>query len=243
MSLVNNANPAKVGKNFADKELQRNQKRAPDTMSGRFQPTIDRNTSPLLDPDAVEDGGAQAPQPASWIEGQNVQIQQERNRFNQAATNVQAIQEAQEDKEAQSVDTSSTETDTSDPTGDNPLPSGKRRQIIEEASTYEGADYELGGRTAKGIDCSGLILSVYNKLGFDLDTHLVSGIAKEMPGVKTAVENLKPGDLVVWGENSHIAIYAGDGMIWDSSSSKGTSRRPLWGGKGQYGIAVQLPGD
>jgi len=230
--LNNNANPARVAKNFADKELQRAQNKAPDTMSGVFQPLIEREDPSLPSPDSI---GAQAPQPASWIEGQNVQLQQERDRFSQAEANVNAMKlQAQE---VQAVDTSTTTE------GNNPLATGTRQQILNEASKYAGADYQLGGRTAKGIDCSGLILSVYNKLGFSLDTHLVSGIAREIPGVKTAVENLKPGDLVVWGENSHIAIYAGNGMIWDSSRSKGTTRRPLWGGKGQYGIAVQLPGD
>jgi len=31
-------------------------------------------------------------------------------------------------------------------------------------------------------------------------------------------------------------------MIWDASSGKGTTRRPLWSGK-TYGIAVKLPGE
>jgi cell wall-associated NlpC family hydrolase len=232
--LNNNANPARVAKNFADKELQRTQNVRPDTMRGQFQPTIDRPESSLPSPDSI---GAQAPQPASWIEGQNVQLQQERDRFNQADAAINSMRSAQEFENQQAVETSSaTDSDSS-------LPSGKRQQILNETAKYAGSDYQLGGRTAKGIDCSGLVLSVYNKLGYNLDTHLVSGIRKEMPGVKTAVENLKPGDLVVWGDDSHIAIYAGEGMIWDASSSKGTTRRPLWGGKGQYGIAIQLPGD
>jgi len=237
--LNNNANPARVAKNFADKELQRAQNKAPDTMSGVFQPLIEREEPSLPSPDSI---GAQAPQPASWTEGQNVQIQQERDRFSQAEANVNAMnlqaQEAQQVEDNSATNGIKTATE-----GNNSLTSGDRQQILNEASTYAGADYQLGGRTAKGIDCSGLVLSVYNKLGYSLDTHLVSGIRKEIPGVRTAVENLKPGDLVVWGDDSHIAIYAGNGMIWDSSRSKGTTRRPLWGGKGQYGIAVQLPGD
>ena len=87
-------------------------------------------------------------------------------------------------------------------------------------------------------------MSVYNSLGFDIKSHSVSGQARAIPGVKTAVNNLKPGDLVVWNDNSHIAIYAGNGQIWDSSRSKGTSLRPLWGRPNEvYGIAVRLPGE
>jgi cell wall-associated NlpC family hydrolase len=87
-------------------------------------------------------------------------------------------------------------------------------------------------------------MSVYNSMGFNIQSHSVSGQARAIPGVKTAVSNLKPGDLVVWNDNSHIAIYAGNGQIWDASRSRGTSLRPLWAPQNQvYGIAVKLPGE
>jgi cell wall-associated NlpC family hydrolase len=122
--------------------------------------------------------------------------------------------------------------------------SAPRQQLLNQTAGYAGTRYQLGGRTARGIDCSGLVMSVYNSMGFDIKSHSVSGQARSIPGVKTSVTNLRPGDLVVWGDNSHIAIYAGNGMIWDASRSKGTSLRPLWAPQNQvYGIAVKLPGE
>jgi cell wall-associated NlpC family hydrolase len=122
--------------------------------------------------------------------------------------------------------------------------SQSRQQLLRKTSSYSGTPYQLGGRTAQGIDCSGLVMSVYNSLGFKVQSHSVSGQARAIPGVKTAVNNLRPGDLVVWNDNSHIAVYAGNGQIWDASRSKGTSLRPLWAPQNQvYGIAVKLPGE
>jgi cell wall-associated NlpC family hydrolase len=120
--------------------------------------------------------------------------------------------------------------------------SGRFQPAIGRNDVYAGTPYQLGGRTATGIDCSGLVMSVYNQLGFNIKSHSVSGQANSIPGVKTSVSNLRPGDLVVWGDNSHIAVYAGNGQIWDASRSKGTSLRPLWSNQ-VYGIAVKLPGE
>ncbi len=120
--------------------------------------------------------------------------------------------------------------------------SDARQQALNKTASYAGTPYQLGGRTVKGIDCSGLVMSVYNQLGFNIQSHSVSGQAATIPGVRTTTNNLRPGDLVVWNDNSHIAVYAGNGMIWDASSSKGTTMRPLWSDK-TYGVALRLPGE
>lgn len=122
--------------------------------------------------------------------------------------------------------------------------SAGRQRILNTAAQYGGTRYQLGGRTATGIDCSGLVMSVYNQLGFNIRSHSVSGQARSVPGVKTDVRNLRPGDLVVWNDNSHIAIYAGNGQIWDASRSRGTTLRNLWASPDKvYGLALRLPGD
>jgi len=207
----------------------------PDTMSGRLQPALSEQPEPTS---VAERGMAES----RWMDEQNVALQQEQEQLQQSTMN--AIQARQQRQQAQQQQ----ETSNKAPAQYNYDPdysvSDTRQQILQRTSQYQGTPYQLGGRTAQGIDCSGLVMSVYNSLGFDIKSHSVSGQARSIPGVKTAVNNLKPGDLVVWNDESHIAIYAGNGQIWDASRSKGTTLRPLWARPDQvYGIAVRLPGE
>ena len=83
---------------------------------------------------------------------------------------------------------------------------------VEEARTFLGAPYEWGGMTAGGIDCSGLVHMAYRRLGLlvprDADQ-------QERAGHPVAEDDLRPGDLVTYGEETttHIAFWLGDGRI------------------------------
>lgn len=119
-----------------------------------------------------------------------------------------------------------------------------RQDVVRRTASYAGTPYQLGGRTAQGIDCSGLVMAVYNQAGFDISQHSAGWQGRNIPGVRTAVSNLQPGDVVAWKDGSHIAIYAGNGMIWDASRSKGTSMRKLWAPQSAvYGIKLKFPGE
>lgn len=125
--------------------------------------------------------------------------------------------------------------------------SDSRNQVLGLASSYIGSPYRLGGTTTQGIDCSGLVKMVYAQLGYNL-AHYVPTQAQQMPGVRTSVSNLRPGDLVVWADGSHIAIYAGNGQIIESQlgarSGPGVRRANLYTDYGPvYGIALRLPGE
>ena len=215
----------------------------PDTMSGRLQPALSEQPglSEQEEPMSALERGLAGP---SWIDEQNVTVQREQAALQDATS--RAVQAVQQRQQAQMQPTQQGTSSLGDrqvyqPDGSLSQP---RQQLLQETAEYAGSPYRLGGRTAQGIDCSGLVMSVYNSLGFDIKSHSVSGQARSIPGVKTSVNNLKPGDLVVWGDNSHIAIYAGNGQIWDASRSRGTSLRPLWGRPNEvYGIAVRLPGE
>ena len=123
--------------------------------------------------------------------------------------------------------------------------SGLRGKAIGLASTYLGSRYVLGGNTHQGIDCSGLVQQVYRQLGFS-PPRLAAQQAASMPGVRTSVNNLRPGDLVAWADGSHIAIYAGGGMIIQAANPRqGVIRSPLSQQTNQnyYGLAIKFPGE
>lgn len=123
--------------------------------------------------------------------------------------------------------------------------SNSRNKLLRNASSYIGSPYVLGGTTKQGIDCSGLVMSVYNKMGFNVSQHSATWQGRNIPGVRTAVSNLRPGDLVAWKDGSHIAIYAGNGQIIEAANTRvGTVKRKLWADPSDVvGIAVKLPGE
>lgn len=87
---------------------------------------------------------------------------------------------------------------------------------VEEARGYLGAPYEWGGMTERGIDCSGLVHMAYRRLG-----KLVPRDAdqQEEAGKPIADNELRPGDLITYGEDSatHIAFWLGEGRILHST--------------------------
>lgn len=123
--------------------------------------------------------------------------------------------------------------------------SSSRNQLINNAKSYLGTDYQLGGTTYKGIDCSGLVMQVYNKMGFNITQHSAGWQGRNIPGVRTSINNLRPGDIVAWKDGSHIAIWAGNGQIIEAANPRvGTVQRRLWADPSQViGIAVRLPGE
>lgn len=120
--------------------------------------------------------------------------------------------------------------------------SASRNSVLSQASSYIGSPYVLGGTTRQGIDCSGLVMMIYNQFGYNLN-HSANAQGRTIPGVRTSIDNLRPGDLVAWQDGSHIAIYAGNGEIIEAANERvGTVRRKIWS-NAVYGIALRLPGE
>ena len=73
----------------------------------------------------------------------------------------------------------------------------------------------------KGADCSGLVLAVFKKYGISL-SH--SSRAQANEGTKISASDLKPGDLIFYGNGkgniNHVAIYIGGGQVIHASSPK-----------------------
>ena len=91
---------------------------------------------------------------------------------------------------------------------------------VEEARSFLGAPYLLGGMTAEGIDCSGLVHMAYRRLG-----RLVPRDAdqQEEAGRPVRDEDLRPGDLITYGDAAadHVAFWLGSGRILHATGREG----------------------
>lgn len=103
--------------------------------------------------------------------------------------------------------TSSTVTSTAAALGAEP---GERLRLVGAALSYLGVPYVFGGASRSGIDCSGLIMDAYATIGMTL-SHGV--IAQDAAGTQIGEGQAEPGDLVVFDNDDHVAMYLGDGKI------------------------------
>ncbi len=103
------------------------------------------------------------------------------------------------------------------------LPSPQEGSPVEEARRYLGAPYEWGGMTKTGIDCSGLVHMAYRHLGRLV---LRDADQQEAAGVEVSDAELRPGDLITYGEAKadHIAFWRGEGRILHASGRDGVNR-------------------
>ena len=104
-----------------------------------------------------------------------------------------------------------------------------RRKIVTEAEKYIGVPYQWGGESAEtGFDCSGLVLSVYRKVGIDMPRTASSQFGR---GRFVKRKNLAKGDLVFFKSRdkiSHVGIYVGAGrFIHAPSRGKTVCRESL----------------
>lgn len=99
--------------------------------------------------------------------------------------------------------------------------------VVTAAESFLPLDipYLWGGKTTKGMDCSGFIWNVLKRAGYDVP-YRTSGALKSWADPVSGGEAL-PGDLVFWP--GHAAIYAGDGRIYDSGTRRGVAERAIWG--------------
>ena len=101
--------------------------------------------------------------------------------------------------------------------------------IIDVADNYGGVPYVRGGTTPKGFDCSGYTSYVFRQLGVSLPRTSQSQKAWADP---VSFEDRQVGDLIFWqgGGTNHVAIYAGDGMMWDSPRpGRRVGKTAIWG--------------
>lgn len=105
-----------------------------------------------------------------------------------------------------------------------------RETIIENCKKYLGKPYVWGGESMEegGYDCSGYVYSVLKDSGVKVGRATADGYRKL--GKKISSGQKQKGDLLFFGTSAratHIAIYAGNGKMYESiGSSKNTKSNP-----------------
>lgn len=98
-----------------------------------------------------------------------------------------------------------------------------RTLLVSEAEKWKGVRYKSGGEGKNGVDCSGFVMKVYEKVtGYKLPRN---SAAQQRICKSINKKELQAGDLVffnIGGKRiNHVAMYIGDGNIIHASGSRG----------------------
>ena len=94
-------------------------------------------------------------------------------------------------------------------------------RAVAAARSLIGTHYLLGGNGAGGIDCSGLTSYAWRHAGVNIP-RIANDQWHRLPRV--SLSHLEPGDIVAFGYSfgyaNHVGLYAGHGLIIDTSSHR-----------------------
>jgi len=96
---------------------------------------------------------------------------------------------------------------------------GSVEAFVNAALAQEGKKYVLGGKGPNSFDCSGLVYYALNQSGNSVGYMTSGGWAKSGYTTIGSVDELQRGDVICI--TGHVAIYLGDGMMVDASTSNG----------------------
>ena len=97
-------------------------------------------------------------------------------------------------------------------------------QFVQQAKSYLGTPYRWGGDDRSGMDCSGLVVRVYQDTYQWQLPHKSSLLYKE--GSPVSLRSLEVGDLVFFhqyrgNQISHVGIYLGNKTFIHATTSRG----------------------
>ena len=115
------------------------------------------------------------------------------------------------------------------------------RKLLTSYKKWRGTKYAWGGDSKNGIDCSALTRRVYRE-AFNKELPRVSQ-QQIKKGTRVSAKNLKSGDIVYFtpeNRTSHTAVYVGNSLFINASSSKGvvmsSLKSPYWRKYFKYGV-------
>ncbi|HDT2077343.1 glycoside hydrolase [Enterobacter cloacae] len=99
-----------------------------------------------------------------------------------------------------------------------------RSRILEQYQKWKGTQYQWGGTTHRGVDCSALMQHLFSDA---VHLNLPRTTSEQIHrGVQVAQYRLKAGDLVFFqtGPNrKHVGVYIGNSQFIHASSSQGVT--------------------
>ncbi len=101
------------------------------------------------------------------------------------------------------------------------LPRVRRDDLLSEISLYHGVPYLEGGTTIRGVDCSGLVFSVFASVGVKLPRTVIEQYGC---GIPVPRGRIRTGDLVFFGKGNvptHVGIAISPTEMVHASSSRG----------------------
>lgn len=108
--------------------------------------------------------------------------------------------------------------------------SALRAEVVNYAMQFVGNPYVYGGSNPNnGVDCSGFTSYVLRHAAGVSLSH--SSTAQSGEGKAVSVEEMKPGDLIFYGNGNrinHVALYAGGGRVVHASTEKTGIKTSPW---------------
>lgn len=93
-----------------------------------------------------------------------------------------------------------------------------RAALVEAAMRYQGAHYRWGGKSPRGIDCSGLCSMAYLLCGIQI--YRDANIKEDFALHEITIDEMKPGDLLFFP--GHVAMYLGDDRFCHATAKAGS---------------------